>query len=429
MGSLELELGLLAVHLAGRRADTLRAWRDAIRKDPTLTSGDSLPRAQLNDHIPSVLEAFERELSLGAGEHLDTEERNEGAAAHGLHRWQQGYDLREVIRELGALNVCVVCELDAYAKSHPELEHEVMATARRQWASSCSVDIESSTHQYFRLQQTEAAGHIEDLEKALRDLRELERQRGALWHEAAHDLRGNVGVVSNAAAGLLSGAARGDKTELFMRMLQRNVTSLRHLLDDVTGLARLQAGREERQLTRFDAGAVLVALCEGMLPLAQERGLFLHWEGPAPFNVEGDSVKARRLAQNLVLNALKYTREGGVTVTWGDSQRNDPKRWMFTVKDTGPGFHAGPGAPLAGALEEATQLAQETDGPAPIAELAAPVPSMKDPRAVQQAGGEGIGLSIVKRLAELLKATVELDSSEAQGTTFRILLPRSYAAD
>ena len=165
MGSLELELGLLAVHLAGRRADTLRAWRDAIRKDPTLTSGDSLPRAQLNDHIPCVLEAFERELSLGAGEHLDTEERNEGAAAHGLHRWQQGYDLREVIRELGALNVCVVCELDAYAKSHPELEHEVMATARRQWASSCSVDIESSTHQYFRLQQTEAAGHIEDLKK------------------------------------------------------------------------------------------------------------------------------------------------------------------------------------------------------------------------------------------------------------------------
>ncbi|MEO8858464.1 MAG: sensor histidine kinase [Burkholderiaceae bacterium] len=428
MHLLEQELRALASHMGERRDAILDAWRGQVRRDPELASGKSLPRAQLDDHVPAVLMAFEDDLAQGATDSALTQRRNRSAAAHGLHRWQQGYDLREVVRELGALNVCVVAELDAYAQARPGLDLQVLATARRRWAVSCSTDIEASTAQYFQLQQTEAEGHVRDLEKALQDLRELERQRAALWQQAAHDLRGNVGVVSNATAGLAAGTLQGEAATLFMGLLQRNVASLRHLLDDVTGLARLQAGREERQLSHFDVATVLSELCEGLSPFAQERNLSLRCEGPCPFPVQGDSVKVRRLAQNLVLNSIKYTLEGGVTVRWGDGEDADAKRWTLTVADTGPGFHAGPGAPLADALQEATDLAED-GAHTPAVDAGGPAcgsVAATDKRPVNQEHGEGIGLSIVKRLAELLDASVELESVPNRGTTFRILLPRRY---
>ena len=89
--------------------------------------------------------------------------------------------------------------------------------------------------------------------------------------------------------------------------------------------------------------------------------MFLELDGPSEYPVEADAVKLQRIAQNLLLNALKYTRQGGVAVRWGDSRKNDPERWMLTIEDTGPGIDAGPGAPLAGALQEATKEARQVE--------------------------------------------------------------------
>ena len=106
---------------------------------------------------------------------------------------------------------------------------------------------------------------------------------------------------------------------------------------------------------------------------------------------------------------------------------------MLTVQDTGPGFHAGPGAPLAGALEDATEEAREMERDPENAahsdnlrDAAARRAAHVDLRPIEQRRGEGIGLSIVKRLCELLDASIELDSDPKSGTTFRVLLPRSY---
>ena len=104
----------------------------------------------------------------------------------------------------------------------------------------CSTGIEESVGQYFELQKQEAAGHVKDLESALAEIRELEQQRGELWRQAAHDLRGNLGVVANATVALTHSGLREPSRDEFVRILMRNVTSLHHLLDDVTSLARLR---------------------------------------------------------------------------------------------------------------------------------------------------------------------------------------------
>ena len=426
------QLTALAQHLAARRAAILQSWRNAVDRDPQLTTGASLPRSQLNDHIPALLDTFGRRLQNvpETRDPADATEHDADAASHGLQRWQQGYDLREVTREWGRLQMCLVDELESYAANHPALEPGTMAAARREWTRLCCDGVSDSTAKYFELQQIEAVGHVRDLEQALEQVHELERQRAQLWQEAAHDLRGNLGVVANVTAGLSLRAAEPLRDD-FLRMLKKNVASLHTLLEDVTNLARLQAGREQRQVAPFDAAVVLGELCERLQPLTAERGLFLKSEGPQALPVEGDAVKTQRIAQNLLFNALKYTRSGGVTMSWGDSRANDANRWMLQVHDTGPGFHAGPGAPMTRALEEATEEARHVEetsrntGP-PVAHAAVSSAIAPDPRPVHQERGEGIGLSIVKRLCELLDATMEVESKIGQGTTVRIAFPRRY---
>jgi len=431
----EAQLSALASYLGARREAILRAWRKAIDRDPEMNTGASLPRAQLDDHIPGLLDTFEKRLQATPTAQetvpFKAEAKGEGSA-HGLQRWQQGYDVREVTREWGQLQLSVADELERYASSHHEVDPRVMTTARRVWGELCTDGASESVAKYFQLQQIEANGQVLDLSRALEQLRELERSRAEQWRQAAHDLRGNVGVVMNVTAGLAMPGVAVPSREKFLRILQKNVSSLYSLLEDVMDLARLQAGHEHREVKAFDAAMVLRELCERMQPIAAERGLFLKADGPDTLPVEGDAVKTQRIAQNLLLNALKYTLRGGVTVSWGDSRQNDAHRWMLCVTDTGPGFHAGgPGAPIAGAWEEATEEARQVEETARtlLKEADEPTPpsaAAVDARPVHQERGEGIGLSIVKRLCELLDASIEMDSALGEGTTLRVVFPRSY---
>lgn len=417
------ELAALADELTGCRDAILQDWRASVIADSALTTGASLPHTQLNDHIPAVLEGFENQLRAPRVEttHLGD------AAAHGLHRWQQGFGLAEVVRELGRLNECVVVQLEALAPRH---SGAAMAMARAVWAQVYSLAVSASTAQYFKLQQLEATAYARGLEQALDTLRRLEQQRALLWQEAAHDLRGNLGVVSNATAGLGARQADPAARETFLRLLGHNVQALHRLLDDVTTLARLQSGQEERNLDTVDVAPLLRDLGDVLDDQAQQKGLAFSLQGPAPFVVKTDAVKLRRIVQNLVLNAVRYTRTGSVEVSWADGDAQDLERWKLIVRDTGPGIRQQSAPEIKDALEVATQHAKQVveDNRANqvthIVEEDAGVPEPGEAQGTD-VHGEGIGLSIVKRLCEVLDATVQVDS-DASGTTFLILFPRNY---
>jgi signal transduction histidine kinase len=430
------ELSALAAYLAGHREQILRAWQSAVELDPQLTTPSSISRAQFNDHIPQVLDAFERRLQAEdaadkAQAHLD---ERQGAAEHGLHRWQQGYNQRETVREWGHLHYALLNALEDYGREHPELQGSVMPVARRALVRLCGEGVAESAARYERLQRTEAASRVRELESALEQLQSLDRQRAETWREAAHDLRGTVGVISNASAILTREAAVDPSRVNISQILQRSVTSLRGLLTDLMDLARLEAGQETRRVQPFDAAELLREFADNVRPLASERNLFLKAEGPASLPVEGDSVKILRVAQNLVLNALKVTQRGGIRVLWDERADSSGQQWELCVQDTGPGFQPqSPSAPLERALREATAESHELDaraandgGASPDTEPAATLKSQSSARTPAIPAGEGIGLSIVKRLCELLDASLELETAPGKGTTFRVLLPRAY---
>lgn len=428
------ELHALAAELFQRREFLLDAWRAYGNATPGRNVGASLSRAQFNDHIPSVLDCLAATLEAWPDSSSSGAERNESAKVleHGLQRWQQGYQLSELIREWGYLQMCVAAELERYAAAHPALDPSVMPTARMAWAKLCAEGVTASATQYGRLQQTESAGHVNDLQIALSALQDVERARAEAWRTAAHDLRGSVTVVKGATK-LLSGGGAGMPEPIRVEvadMLSKSVTSLHDMLNDLLSLARLEAGHETREITTFDAALLLRDFCTASQAAATDRGLFLQMDGPGELVVDGDKPKVLRILQNLLLNAVKYTQRGGVSVTWGLDKNREIERWTFSVQDTGPGIDEIHAAPLAQEIHLATEAADEaremsTDRRRDILP-AATLPSESEPIPREEQPGEGVGLSIVKRLCELLDAGLELATAPGQGSTFRVILPRKY---
>jgi signal transduction histidine kinase len=429
------QMAALADHLSGRRNTILENWRSAVDNDPTLRTASSLARKEFYDHIPAVLDAFDQVLRARylAQKAEATEEEKESAAKHGLHRWHHGYDQQSVMREWSHLHLCLVNELENYIEMNHGVEGEVMSVARRALAQLCSEGVTESAARYAELQQLDAAGRLRDLEQGLKELQELDRRRADTWRQAVHDVRGNFGVLKVITDQLHDNNTDEALKSEFLSLLQKSVASLHALLNNLLVLSRLEAGHEQRDLQPIDAAAVLREICDSLQPLATERELFLHAVGPVSLPIQGDAVNIQRIAQNLILNALKYTGKGGVTVAWEALETEGLPRWAFSVEDTGPGIQSDAVAPLAQAIEESTveaqaieQAADDLTKSSPQTEASPTISSQVGLGLMSHQPGEGVGLAIVKRLCELLEATLELKTDLDRGSVFRVVLPRHY---
>ncbi|GAA4398539.1 hypothetical protein GCM10023187_09320 [Nibrella viscosa] len=415
----------LATFLFVRREAILSTWRSLVQSDPKLQMATSLTRTEFNNQIPKILEHMETQIRQGYQEKSVQEEEKNLAAEHGLHRWQKGYKLSEVLTEWSHLQVSILREIDNFQSQLPSPSLAECAHARLIAGQLLHEGIVGSIARYDELKQAEAAGRVYELEKALDQLNELTKQRGEMLRMASHDLRGTFGVVQGAAQmlNITSGDPQRNHTT---EMLQRNLRQVRQMVAQLMDLSRLEAGYEQVQLASFDAAGMLRRLSESLQPVAQERGLFWHAEGPEHLMVQGDAIKLQRIAQNLLLNALRFTKTGGVVLTWSVDERAG--RWLFSVKDTGPGVSPGSVAILVNKLKGGSVSSR------PIVERPATdydaEPNEPAPDAVSHpsllAGGEGVGLFIVKRLCELLGASLELESNPGVGSLVTISFPTNY---
>jgi signal transduction histidine kinase len=424
------QLVVLSDLLGTRREAILAAWRTLDSADPGQKTGRSLTLGQFLDHIPAILDTYGQKLRSrqgGAAARAADIEKEEDGVKHGLHRWQQGYRLKELISECGNFQICVFEELGNIFAGQPELERATLLEAHRQLLHLINDIISGSAAQYERMQQAEAGGRVRDLMSALADVDEIEQRRATLIHQAVHDLNSDVLGVSLAATQIgRTGLAETDRVKS-AAFLQRATQGLSSMLGELMDLARLEAGQEKREIAAFDAARLISDLCEINQPFAKERDLFLKAKGPTSVSVEGDAEKVRRVAKNLLVNALKYTESGGVIVSWGEEKEN----WWLMVKDTGPGMLTEAGTSMADGLQEATASAKESDENSAaikgeVSHVLPPKDTTTPTRTSQHSPGEGIGLSIVKRLCELLDASLEIASSAEAGTTFRVVFPRRY---
>ena len=395
----------LADVLEAERPLILQRWRARSVADPQINASPKLSSSQFNDHIPILLGTFCQRLREGETSEQDEEER-ELSEAHGRHRWQQGYDLRGMVREWGHLNATLVGWF---------AEQEASGEARVAWAEFVRDNETLAIALYEQLLQSEATAKLRDLEEALEHVRSLERERGEILRQASHDLRGWLSIVASASNLLGHEGFPEEERERVGDLLLQGVKNLAGMMTDLLDMARLEAGQERREERAFNAGELFEGACSSWREVARQKGLELKSSGPPSLWVEGDSAKVQRIAQNLVLNAIKYTSQGHVCVSWDEE---DELHYFLEIADTGQGLEGSNAAPLAATLQE-----QKMDSSAPASGKTFQNEPSNDRNAAPT--GEGIGLSIVRRLCELLEATIHLRSSNV-GSTFRVVFPKSY---
>lgn len=218
-----------------------------------------------------------------------------------------------------------------------------------------------------------------------------------LWQHAVHDVRGKLGVVTNLTT-LLQQPSSELRRVALLSMLERNVASLGLLLDGVADLARLEVTPVAPAFDRVNVAAVLEGVCDSLMALSDGRGLRIEFRGPRVLVTETDALVLERIAQNLMLNAVRYTRARCVVLTCGANDRAALGRWFFDIRDASPADAAAP----------AGQVRQALPGTFGVQPLPA---------------GEGIGLAIVARLTESLGGDVE-SAATPYGRWTRVSLPR-----
>jgi signal transduction histidine kinase/CheY-like chemotaxis protein len=191
----------------------------------------------------------------------------------------------------------------------------------------------------------------------------------------------------------LNEAAPDDEVRRFAHQIDLALTSLEDLIRTLLDMSKLDAGAMRPDEASVELEQVLAPLRSELAPLAAARGLKLTIR-PSRAYVRTDPLLLKRILQNLINNSLRYTRHGGVLV--GARTRGDQIR--IEVYDTGPGI-----APER--REAIFEEFQREGGPGD--------------------GGFGLGLSIVRRLAQALDHPIDLASRVGFGTTFAVRLPAS----
>ncbi|MBC3785256.1 CheR family methyltransferase [Spirosoma utsteinense] len=245
-------------------------------------------------------------------------------------------------------------------------------------------------------------------------LQQQVRARGELLRASSHDLRGSLGIIQG-AADMLSYTDSDEERAQMLSMIQRNVQETTRLVTELLDFSRLEAGQHQVIFASFNAAELLKKLGENVRPLVEGKGLHLDLVGQAHLLINSDALNVLRIAQNLVLNALKYTQQGSITVRWGSIGQDE---WFFSVEDTRPGMDQ--------VLADKLSLVPKLTTGSGASTTAVPDTLLGDEVVLNSAHGEGIGLVIVRQLCSLLQGRLLVESQPNVGSTFRVLLPQRY---
>ncbi|WP_307637384.1 hybrid sensor histidine kinase/response regulator [Variovorax boronicumulans] len=222
---------------------------------------------------------------------------------------------------------------------------------------------------------------------------------------ASHDLRQPLQAMA-LNVGALRHVAMAPDARAIVEVVDSSLEQLRAMLDALLDVSKLDAGVVVAQPQRVQIDRLLTAVMASFGAAAAARRVALHTDCPPGLAVRTDPDLLRRMLANLVDNAIKFSPAGGqveVRVRTQDASDASDAGVELTVQDSGPGI-----APENHRLvfEDLVQLQASGSGTTPAA-------------------GHGLGLGIVRRMAELLGVPVELESRLGAGACFRLRLPRA----
>lgn len=174
------------------------------------------------------------------------------------------------------------------------------------------------------------------------------------------------------------------------------------LVNDILDVAKIEAGMLDLNVTPVDVRALALEVVNQVYPLTQEKGLavYRHFDEKDVL-VLADSTRLRQVLLNLVSNAVKFTREGEITLSATETTLEGAPAFAISVTDTGPGISGDFLPHLFDRFTQEKRLYNETQR------------------------GTGLGLSISRELMTRMNGTIEVESAVGVGSTFTIVLPRA----
>nr|WP_252734886.1 ATP-binding protein [Octadecabacter sp. B2R22] len=237
---------------------------------------------------------------------------------------------------------------------------------------------------------------IEARDKAIAGEKSRSDFLATMSHEIRTPLNGLLGNMS-----LLRDTPLSAKQDTFLRNMETSGRLLMSHVSDVLDIARYDSGKVSVRFEPLNISALLQDIVDNQsgMAAAQDTTLDWGWDGPAQHWINGDSERLQHILMNLIGNAVKFTKNGRVSITasWQDNQLH------FVVEDTGIGI-----APdlLERIFDDFTTGDTSYD---------------------RDVSGTGLGLGIVRRFVEALDGNITVESTQEDGSTFLVEVPATVA--
>lgn len=240
-----------------------------------------------------------------------------------------------------------------------------------------------------------------ELEVQKKQLDEANRLKSVFLSNMSHELRTPLNSVI-ALSGVLSRRLKGSipaEESGYLEVIERNGRLLLSLINDILDIARIESGREDVCLSSVSIQGMIATVLDIVRPQAEEKGISLTADiGPDLPAFSTDLSKCQHIVLNLVANAVKFTKSGGVTITVRVSDSLD-----IAVQDTGIGILPDM---IPHIFDEFRQA---------------------DERIGRTYGGTGLGLAIARKYAHMLGGSISVESVPDAGSTFTLHLPLEFS--
>lgn len=241
----------------------------------------------------------------------------------------------------------------------------------------------------------------EEMKRLNEEVLELTHSRLVFFTNISHELRTPLTLIADPVEMLLEDTGIKGKSRELLKMVQRNALALQQLVSNILDFRKIQNGKMELKLYRFDIVKTLTMWVGDFQLTAERKQIRLHLDVndlKGSHEMIADQEKISRIVFNLLSNALKYTPAGGEIFV---SLKDEGANLRLDVKDTGKGI----------SQDEADKIFERFF------------------QAKGAASGTGIGLALVKSFVELHHGEARVESEPGKGSDFIVVIPREQEGD